>query len=335
MNLYGVLAAIAFVLSLALVKILISQFQQKLIDLPNERSSHTRPTPRGGGLGFILSFYALLGINSFLNPSPQPISFLIWLSLIPLIVIGFLDDWKNLPASIRYLVQISVSAIAITSLGAFPIFADQATIPVLNIGIMILSLIGMTALINFYNFMDGLDGLVAGTAIIQLSFLAIWSDNPSLWILVTALLGFLLWNWHPAKIFMGDSGSTFLGATIAIAILSKNTTPTDAWAALSITLPITLDTIYTLIRRLLRRENIFQAHRSHLFQGLHQAGWSHSKVSGFYITASLFLCFTLLKFGSVAIVINVIGASLTLVGTELYLQLSNSTPGIKSSHIDS
>lgn len=335
MNPVGVLAAIAFILSLALVKLLIGQFQQQLIDLPNERSSHTRPTPRGGGLGFILSFYIILGLSNFLNPSPQPISNLIWLSLLPLVVIGFIDDWKNLPASIRYLVQISVSTIAVTQLGAFPLFPDQASHLILNLGAIALTTIGMTALINFYNFMDGLDGLIAGTAIVQLSFCALWSNDPTLLILIAAIGGFLIWNWHPAKIFMGDSGSTFIGATIAIAILSKSTTPTDAWAALSITLPITIDTIYTLIRRLLRRENIFQAHRSHLFQRLHQAGWSHAQVSGLYITASLLLGLSLLKFSPVAIVINVIGASLTLVGTEFYLQLRHPNPEITSSHIDS
>jgi Fuc2NAc and GlcNAc transferase len=319
MNLVGVLAAIAFILSLALVKLLIGQFQQKLIDLPNERSSHTRPTPRGGGLGFILSFYTILGFSNFLNPSPQPISNLIWLSLLPLVVMGFIDDWKNLPASIRYLVQISVAAIAVTQLGAFPLFPDQTSHLFLNLGAIALTTIGMTALINFYNFMDGLDGLIAGTAIVQLSVCAIWSNNPTLWILVTAIGGFLIWNWNPAKIFMGDSGSTFIGAVVAIALLSKNTTPSDAWATLTLTLPITLDTIYTLIRRLMRHENIFQAHRSHLFQRLHQSGWSHAQVSSLYIVASLTLSLTLLNLGAIAGWVNLIGASLSLIAIELYL----------------
>ncbi|MGF1601911.1 MAG: glycosyltransferase family 4 protein [Thermosynechococcaceae cyanobacterium] len=317
MNYMGVFIAIAFTLSTLLVKSLIGQFRQTLIDIPNERSSHTQPTPRGGGLGFILSFYTVAGLASILNPAKSPE--FIWLILIPLILIGFLDDWKNLPASIRYLVQLSVSAIVITSLGAFPIISNQSTTPILEIGAMIVSIIAMTALINFYNFMDGLDGLVAGTALIQLSFLAFWSHNPSLWILVAALSGFLLWNWHPAKIFMGDSGSTFLGATIAVAILSKNTTPTDAWAALSITFPITADAIYTLSRRLLRRENIFQAHRSHLYQRLQQSGWSHGQVAIAYMAITLTMTIAILAYGGLGAVVSCFWFATFILLAEVYL----------------
>ena len=316
----GVYLAIAFSLSLLLVKVLVIQFQKKLVDLPNERSSHTRPTPRGGGLGFIISFLALIAITTFVEqPISQNIPPLIWLSLIPLVGISFFDDWKTLPAFIRYLIHLFVSTTAVMLLGVFPLFSDPSNPLVVKIGAIILTIFGMTALINFYNFMDGLDGLVAGTSIIQLSFLAIWSENSSLWILVAAILGFLFWNWHPAKIFMGDSGSTFLGAIVAIALLSKNTTPSDAWAALTITLPIMLDTIYTLIRRLIQHENIFQAHRSHLFQRLHQSGWSHAQVSSLYIAASLILSLTLLNLGAIAGVINVIGSVSSLIVIELYL----------------
>ena len=85
-------------------------------------------------------------------------------------------------------------------------------------GAIALTLIGITAFINFYNFMDGLDGLVAGTTAVQLGFLALYLHQPVLWLLVAALLGFLRWNWFPAQIFMGDAGSTVLGATVAIAL---------------------------------------------------------------------------------------------------------------------
>jgi Fuc2NAc and GlcNAc transferase len=315
------LIVIAFGLSIVLVKVLIVKFQKKLLDLPNERSSHTQPTPRGGGLGFILSFFLVTGLVRLYNPildASIPVG--TWLCLIPLVGISFFDDWKPLPASIRYLVQLLVVfAIVLVGLGAFPFFPSQANSIVSETSAILLTVLGMTALINFYNFMDGLDGLVAGTAIVQLGFLAIWSGNASVWILVAAITGFLVWNWQPAKIFMGDSGSTFIGAAIAIVLLSKKSTVPDVWSTLSITLPITLDTIYTLIRRLLRRENIFQAHRSHLFQQLHQSGWGHGQVASLYISASLLLSLSLLVLGPQGGWLNLAGGGLSLAMTELYL----------------
>jgi UDP-N-acetylmuramyl pentapeptide phosphotransferase/UDP-N-acetylglucosamine-1-phosphate transferase len=112
------------------------------------------------------------------------------------------------------------------------------------------TIIGFTAIINFYNFID------ASCSLIQITFLAYYLNQPHLYLLSTALIGFLYFNWAPAKIFMGDSGSTFLGAIIAITLIST-TNPTTAWTALAITLPIITDAIYTLSRRLLNRENIF------------------------------------------------------------------------------
>jgi Fuc2NAc and GlcNAc transferase len=157
----------------------------------------------------------------------------------------------------------------------------------------LLTIIGMTAFINFYNFMDGLDGLVAGVTAVQLGFLALWLNQPILWLLVAALLGFLYWNWSPAKIFMGDVGSTTLGAVVAIAFLSSNNTPASAWSAIAITLPLIGDAIYTLCRRLLRGENIFKAHRSHLYQRLQQSGWPHAQVATTYMGITFLIALSL------------------------------------------
>ena len=314
MSFFNILFCLTIFISFTTVKFLISFFKKRLVDIPNARSSHITPTPRGGGIGFILAFFFVLALGMSFNKNFTLNTLLPWLALIPLIISGFIDDWKDLPASIRYLVQLSVSSMCVYILGPFPISQYIPTII-----LVILTVVGMTALINFVNFMDGLDGLVAGISIIQLSYLAIWNESPILWFLVAALLGFLIWNWSPAKIFMGDSGSTFLGAAIAIALLSKQTSSLDAWSTLTITLPITLDTIYTLICRLIRGENIFQAHRSHLFQRLHQSGWSHSKVSSIYIAASIILCVNLFQFEILGGLINLIGAGFSLIIVELYL----------------
>ncbi|MEC4806498.1 MAG: glycosyltransferase family 4 protein [Jaaginema sp. PMC 1079.18] len=307
------LIVLSFTIAFFSTAYLKTAFQTKLLDIPNDRSSHTQPTPRGGGLGFLVAFaiatllswvmaqYTDVTIN--LNPQPGYIG----LVLLPLAVTSFLDDRNNLPARIRYLVQLSSAGIAIACFG-LPFSPEIANIGQIGqVLIVILTAIAFTALINFYNFMDGLDGLVASVTALQFGFLAIYLNQPIWSLLVAALLGFLYWNWSPAKIFMGDVGSTVLGGSIAIALLNATSTP-QLWPACAITLPLIGDAIYTLIRRLLKRENIFQAHRTHLYQRLQQSGWSHSKV------AIAYLVFTT--------AISILIATLGLLGSELSLGLT-------------
>jgi Fuc2NAc and GlcNAc transferase len=270
---------LSFLISFAAVWLIKTRFSKQFLDIPNDRSSHTIPTPRGGGLGFVMAFAMTLPLvlaGKALVP--------IYLVLTPLVLIGLIDDKQGVPSSIRYLVQIITASVAVYFFGAFaqPWLTNWGMVgATVAIG---LTLIGFTAIINFYNFMDGLDGLVAGCSLVQVAFLAIFLQQPSLWLLAAALGGFLYWNWSPAKIFMGDSGSTFLGALIALSLLPiPQKDPVIAWSALAITLPLVADAIYTLVRRLQDRENIFQAHRRHLFQRLQQSGLSHAKVASLYI----------------------------------------------------
>lgn len=286
------LTVVSFFLSLLLTGAIKQYFSQQLLDIPNDRSSHTQPTPRGGGLGFILAFgitgwlaVALVGYFPQLLPdrvvTPNPLC--LWLILTPLAIVGILDDRYNLPASIRYCVQLATAGIGVACFGTFPLpwLTQAGTIG--EICAIALTVIGITAFVNFYNFMDGLDGLVASVSALQLAFFAIYLNLPVLWLLCGAILGFLWWNWSPAKIFMGDAGSTVLGATIAIALLNASDDAVRSWLALAVTLPLIGDATYTLIRRLLRRENIFKPHRSHIYQQLHQRGWRHDRVAIVYL----------------------------------------------------
>lgn len=322
---------ISFTLSWVTVGVIKSRFSQQFLDIPNERSAHSQPTPRGGGLGFVIAF----GISSWLEviaqiyfPEQMPDWFvesqtifsdlaIIWLSLIPLIIIGILDDRSEVPAKIRYLVQLGSSLLIIAYFGpfAFPALQDWGTIG--YILEFILTIIGMTSLINFYNFMDGLDGLVAGVTAIQLSFLALWFGHFHLLFLVAALVGFLRWNWSPAKIFMGDVGSTILGAMIAIALLNNQGNLNQNWLAVPILMPVIGDTIYTITRRLRCRENIFQAHRSHLYQRLQQSGWSHPQVAITYISLAVVIAFSL-NYGLNGWIVVISSIGLILI-TEGYL----------------
>ena len=217
--------------------------------------------------------------------SPQVISIrstTIFIALLPLIAIGILDDWRGVSSRTRYIVQLTVSSLIVSYYGPFP---QPWLTPLGDFGYWLaigLTVIGITALINFYNFMDGLDGLVAGVTAVQLSFLALWFHQPILWLLVAALLGFLYWNWSPAKIFMGDTGSTMLGATVGLTLL-QGSTATQSWSSIVLLLPLVGDAIYTLFCRAYRKENIFQAHRTHLYQRLNQSGLRHRQVATFYI----------------------------------------------------
>ena len=314
-----ILSLASFILSLITVALIKERFSQQLLDIPNERSSHTQPTPRGGGLGFIIAFAITSAIAAALGISS--ISLLsLWLVLIPLTIIGILDDRQGVPAAIRYLVQLSAASIAIAYFGSFPQpWLDSFGIAGQIIAIA-LTAIGITAMINFYNFMDGLDGLVAGCTSVQLGFLALYFNQPILWLLVAALLGFSRWNWSPAKIFMGDAGSTVLGATVAIALLNSSSNHARAWSALAITFPLVSDAIYTLFRRLMRRENIFQAHRSHLYQRLQQSGWSHAQVAATYIGVTLLVATSISLFGKMGALSSLIGVVVAIILGEIYLQ---------------
>jgi UDP-N-acetylmuramyl pentapeptide phosphotransferase/UDP-N-acetylglucosamine-1-phosphate transferase len=321
---YLTLSIISYLLSFLTVNLIRKRFSQHLLDIPNARSSHTRPTPRGGGLGFIIAFVITSTIAAF---SRADFIFLLpmGLILIPLTLVGIVDDRQGVKASIRYLVQLFTASIAIASFGVFP----QPWLTSLGIIGSILAIIftalGMTALINFYNFMDGLDGLVASVTTVQLGFLALYLNEPILWLLVAALLGFLWWNWSPAKIFMGDAGSTVLGASIVIALLHNNSNhPGQTWCALAITLTLVSDAIYTLIRRLIHRENIFQAHRSHLYQRLQLSGWSHSQVATTYLSVTLLVAITISIWGQAGAWMSLSGVTVALVLGEFYLQSRSS-----------
>ena len=152
-----------------------------------------------------------------------------------------------------------------------------------------------TALINFFNFMDGLDGFMSGNISIFLLIL-ILNFDPALIPLSGSLLAFTFINWHPAKIFMGDCGSTFLGAICFYAIINRDNI-SDSLGLLIIISPIMLDALFTLIRRFLAGQNIFDSHRLHLYQRLNQSGMSHSKVSIIYMSALLALAFSYFYLG--------------------------------------
>jgi Fuc2NAc and GlcNAc transferase len=247
-------------LTYLLVALILPQLRKKLLDVPNQRSSHLVATPRGGGIAFVI----IGSLSSIIFTS----GIIRWIPLIciPLSIIGIIDDYKDLGAVWRYLTQ-TVTAMVL-------IFISKIDLPLWQIPVYIVMI---TAIINFINFMDGLDGIVAGCSVLLFAATSNWSISG-------AIFGFLLWNWSPAKVFMGDVGSTFIGAVFAGIALQESSTQTML-GVLLLGFPLFADAAVCVIRRLLRRKDIFKAHRQHLYQRLNQAGWSHSQVSILYIMA--------------------------------------------------
>ena len=257
--------------------------QRQLLDIPNERSSHAVPVPRGGGISFTLVYLMLLLGWLMLNPSAQ--DFLLPLALCGglLAGVGFVDDRRGLSSGLRLLLQL-------LCLGAAVVYIFQND---LGIGIgwyysgLLLLLIGTVWWINLFNFLDGIDGYAISEAILVSlvsGFLCWWQGVTDLahlnWLLGVSVLGFTLLNWPPAKFFMGDVGSYFLGATLALlALLAFEAGVISPISWLTMTALFWVDASYTLVVRWLRGEVWYQAHRSHAYQILARRWGSHLKVT--------------------------------------------------------
>ena len=258
--------------------------QEAILDIPNERSSHTLPTPRGGGVIFVALFLAVILLCPFIFPREASL----WLALsgggLAVAAVGWSDDRKTLPAWKRLGVHSIAVLWALYHLGGMPSLSlGFATLPLGYIG-HVLAFIGGVWMVNLYNFMDGIDGLAAGEAVLAASTGAFLTKGTpvsfALFALAASVLGFLIWNWSPAKVFMGDAGSGFLGfAFFCFALYTENTNtvPLLTWAVLVSVFAV--DATLTLIMRARQRKRLSEAHRDHLYQQFIKAGFRHSSVT--------------------------------------------------------
>jgi len=292
----------AFILGAALLSwLLASRIRlyalDRLLDIPNERSSHSSPTPRGGGLaiafttlgGFILA--ATLGwINWELAVALSGGGFMI-------AVAGWIDDHRDLPALTRFAVQFLSAAWAVFWLGGLPSLSIGFGSVSLGFVGSVLAVVGIVWAINLYNFVDGIDGLAAGEAVSTgviggLILLAMGYAGLAMvsLLIAAASAGFLPLNWAPAKLFMGDVGSGLLGylfAVLAIASENSGAVPLLIWILLLGA--FVFDATVTLFRRIARGERWYQAHHSHAYQRMVQAGRSHAQVSSMILIVNLVL----------------------------------------------
>jgi len=256
--------------------------KHKLIDIPNERSSHNIPTPTGGGLSIVITWYIGITILFFFNQLDTRL-YLALLSGIILMIISLIDDFVNLKPIVRLVFHFITVILAFYLLGGLRAFIIPGLNPQYFIFVYPIVILGMVWFINLFNFMDGLDGFASTEAIILGLIMFIYSGNIVNLIFIVSILGFLYWNWPKARIFMGDVGSIQLGfILVVLGIHFHNTLEFSILNWIMLSSPFWFDATYTLFRRWRKGEKLSQAHKKHTYQRIVQAGFSHQKVN-FYL----------------------------------------------------
>jgi UDP-N-acetylmuramyl pentapeptide phosphotransferase/UDP-N-acetylglucosamine-1-phosphate transferase len=277
MSLESVLPALtAFAMTAIVLQLLLMRARHLLpVDQPNERSLHTRPIPRFGGLAILIGGALALPITG--QPLPG------WLWPVPVLAaISLVDDFITLPAVPRFAVQIGAAGV----FAAMLLGAGWWLVPV------VFALVWMT---NLYNFMDGSDGLAGGMALTGFggyALLALLAGDAQVAAVCLALCGaalaFLLRNLHPASVFMGDTGSIPLGfLAAAIGLIGVQRGLWNGWVPFMMFLVFIADASVTLLRRLLRGERVWQAHRTHYYQRLVRMGIGHAGTARLYMAAMI------------------------------------------------
>lgn len=247
---------------------------KSLLDIPNGRSSHSVPTPRGGGVAIVVSYLAALVFLFVDDALSTPLFLALLGSGLVIAALGFLDDHGHVAARWRLLGHFIAAVWALIWLGGLPPVAMFGS--VLNIGWLghVLAVFYLVWLLNLYNFMDGIDGIASVEAVcVCLSAALIYALSgfyELIWLpllLVAAVLGFLFWNFPPARIFMGDAGSGFLGIILGVLSLQAAWISSQfLWSWLILLGVFIVDATVTLIRRLVRGDKVYEAHRSHAYQ---------------------------------------------------------------------
>lgn len=256
----------ALATSLLLVQLL-KRANDLPVDRPNERSLHQRPTPRIGGL----ALFPGIVLAVLIAGGREPLVLALLALAGVLFVLSIVDDWRGLPAGLRFGIHFFISA-------GFTVWLD---------GVSPLALAGafaLTWMTNLYNFMDGANGLAGGMTVIGFGVLGLGSGESVPTVLVCATIGaalsFLRYNFDPARVFLGDAGSIplgFLAGAISFAGVARGHWP--LWFPLLVFAPFVLDATVTLLRRMARREKVWAAHRQHYYQRLVRMGWSHRRLA--------------------------------------------------------
>jgi Fuc2NAc and GlcNAc transferase len=291
------ISVVAFVLGAALTGLVRRvALARNIIDVPNERSSHSVPTPRGGGLSIVLATLLAAAYAWGSGACDGPLFYALLGGGIAVAAVGFADDHRPVPARVRFSVHILAAAWAVYWLGGLPSLHWGGRLHDLGAAGYLLGIVGVVWTLNLFNFMDGIDGIAASEASFvgwgAVACLA-WSGAPVDGVLLIALAlaassaGFAVWNWPPARIFMGDVGSGFVGFVIAVLALAHARIDPVApfiWAILGAL--FIADSGVTLVRRFARGERPYEAHRTHAYQNLSRRWGAHRPVTLAYVAAN-------------------------------------------------
>ncbi|MBY0424513.1 MAG: glycosyltransferase family 4 protein [Cytophagales bacterium] len=296
------------------------------MDIPNSRSSHTVHTPRGGGIAIVAGLLVGSAVSFFYGFSVPEWS--LFLAVFVVFLTSLFDDRKSLPVLTRLALHSAAAGIVIYSTGGLkylPIpFANHFSLGIWSIP---LTYIWILAVLNIYNFLDGIDGFSASQALVAGIGISIidWGGVGMVMGLLISIssLAFLFYNWHPAKVFMGDVGSITLGFLFASLPFYIKGIPSEkgVFAVVIFLWFFISDGVYTIVRRLLKGEKIWEAHRSHLFQRLTKTGLRHDQVTlRVMIPAVILIVFEIYGFSSQGIIQSLILAvSLCFFGLYVYV----------------
>ncbi len=274
--------------------------QKNVLDLPNDRSSHSVPTPRGGGVAVVVSFTLATMTLCLIDDMPVQLALCFVGGGLMVAVVGFLDDHGHVSARWRLLVHSAAAICLVWAAEGLPVLQifDFDT----DFGLFgwLLATVAIIWILNLYNFMDGIDGIAGFEAMsgcLCMAMLLLQLTVPE-WLLsihlylAAAVIGFLIWNHPPARIFMGDAGSGYIGYAIgSLALISSWYYPDLLWCWLIMLGVFIVDATYTLLVRLSRGQAFYQAHRSHAYQHAAQMYCSHWKVSYSVLLINLFWLF--------------------------------------------
>jgi UDP-N-acetylmuramyl pentapeptide phosphotransferase/UDP-N-acetylglucosamine-1-phosphate transferase len=285
----------AAVLSAVLTRVVLAVLRHRaILDLPNDRSSHTVPTPRGGGWGVMLALLPFwIWATWQAGRLGDPVEMALFGGTIMLMGVSWADDRRGLGPGLRFAAQFlaagAVMALLPDSLslsnGFLPPWLDR-----------LVATIGWLWFVNLFNFMDGIDGIAGGSAAamgfgLTLILLRYGPDPLEAFrslMIVAVAVGFLVWNWHPARIFLGDVGSVPLGFLLGFELIRLAMDGGQIFA-LIVALYYLADATITLLRRARRGERVWQAHREHFYQRSTQLGRSHSRTAKTAILVQLAL----------------------------------------------
>lgn len=255
-----------------------------VIDVPNHRSSHSQPTPRGAGVSVVIVFLCFISILSFQYEISNAYIFSLIFGAGIVAGVGFWDDLSHIPARWRFIIHAIAAVLSLSILPSLPGLPFFDTVIDLSLFAYLFYGVTLVWLLNLYNFMDGIDGIASVQAITMLLGAATIINDQSwsqlLVLLGASVAGFLIWNWAPAKVFMGDSCSGCLGFTLGLlAIITASEELICIWSWLILYAVFVVDASVTLVRRVLNGNLWYEAHRSHAYQNAARKYRSHRAVT--------------------------------------------------------